>query len=319
MRTLLVVSGGDAPGINAALHRFAALAEQNDDQVVGAMGGLDGAVNGHLIDLKPNAIAPYVGLGGSFLASSRTPVLADPLNRVRLIETISRQQIDNIVLFGGDGTLRVIPPILADMGLACIGVPTTIDNDVPGTEDTIGFDTACNAAVNVIDGLLMTARALPGRIFSVETLGGKTGFLALEIAYVTNAQAVLLPEYDYEIDWLAERIQEVVNLKQLALMVLSEGIEDSRTLVGTLQQKYEIRVRDTRLGHGQRGTSPTHHDRMLASRMIDLAYRALREGRTRGTTVIQQGCISLIEDVIVDLPAKKPDYHTYQQINDLAQ
>jgi len=281
------------------------------------VGGLAGAVNGHLTDLRSELLAPVVGLGGSFLASSREPVLTDPLNRVRLIETISRQQIDNIVLFGGDGTLRTIPPILADMGLACIGVPTTIDNDVPGSEETIGFDTACSAASGVIDGLLTTARALPGRVFSVETLGGHTGFLALEIAYVANAQAVLLPEYPYEVDWLVERLHLGVQRDQAALVVLSEGIRGSRTLVDTLQQDYDLRVRDTRLGHGQRGANPTHHDRVLALHMMDLAYAALSEGRTQGTTVVQQGCMMLIDDLINELPARQPDRQLYEQINGL--
>ena len=318
MRTLLIVSGGDAPGINAALHRFATLADRNGDQVVGARGGVAGAVNGHLIDLRPDLLATVVGLGGSFLASSREPVLSDPLNRVRLIETIARQQIDNIVLFGGDGSLRAIPPILADMGLACIGIPTTIDNDVPGSADTIGFDTACNAAASVIDGLVMTARALPGRIFSVETLGGSTGFLALEIAYIANAQAVLLPEYAYETDWLVARLQAGVQRDQMALVVLSEGVATSRSLVDELQQDYDLRVRDTRLGHGQRGANPTHHDRLLALRMMDLAYAALRQGCTRGTTMVQQHCLKLVEEPVSDLPPKQPDQQLYVQINGLA-
>ncbi len=317
MRTLLIVSGGDAPGINAALHRYTTLAKHNGDQVLGAIGGIAGAVNGHLIDLQPELLAAVVGQGGSFLESSREPVLSNPLNRVRLIETVSRQQIDNIVLFGGDGTLRTIPPILADMGLICIGIPTTIDNDVPGSDDTIGFDTACNAAVNVIDGLMMTARALPGRIFSVETLGGSTGFLALAIAHVTNAQAVLLPEYPYQMDWLVAHLQQVVQRDRMALIVLSEGVAASRTLVDVLQRDYELRVRDTRLGHGQRGANPTYHDRLLAHQMMDLAYGALRQGQAQGTAVVQQGCVVLQEKLIALLPLKQPDRQLYQHINEL--
>ena len=166
--------------------------------------GLKGLLPGICLICAQSCLRHLSAQGGSHLASSRKKIMNDPLNRVKLIETISRLQIDNIVLFGGDGTLRHLPPILADMGIACIGIPTTIDNDVPGTEETIGFDTACNAAQAVIDGLLATGRALPGRIFSVETLGGHTGFLALAIAYSANASAVLIPEFDFDEGWLVE-------------------------------------------------------------------------------------------------------------------
>jgi 6-phosphofructokinase 1 len=314
---LLIVSGGDSPGINPALYRFTVLAERDGDQVVGAVGGFAGAVAGHLVDLRSDLLAPFVSQGGTYLASSRELIMNDPLNRVKLVETISRLQIDNVVLFGGDGTLRNLPPILADMGITCIGIPTTIDNDVPGTEATIGFDSACNAALRTIDGLLATGRALPNRIFSVETLGGHTGFLALAIAYAASASAVLIPEIEYDERWLAERLI-AAQAEGMALLVLSEGVETSRTLVQDLHERYGLRVRDTRLGHGQRGAPPTHCDRTLAFQMIDVAYRALHQGASGGTVVAGvDGCVRLLETTIADLPARQPDRGLYDQINDL--
>jgi 6-phosphofructokinase 1 len=317
MRTLLIVSGGDSPGINTALYRFSVLAEHAGDQVVGAIGGFEGAVAGHLVDLRSELLAPFVAQGGSYLASSRLPIMNDPLNRVKLVETISRLQINNIVLFGGDGTLRHLPPILADMGIACIGIPTTIDNDVPGTQETIGFDTACNAAHSVIDGLLATGRALPGRIFSVETLGGHTGFLALAIAYSVGASAVLIPEFEFDMAWLVERLKTAC-ADGMALLILSEGVQASRTLMHDFQEKYGLRVRDTRLGHGQRGAAPSYRDRALAFRMIDMAHQVLHDGATAGTIVVgQNGQLNLCEDMINSLPMRQPDRQCYEKINHL--
>ncbi len=317
MRTMLIVSGGDAPGINTALYRFSILAEQHGDQVVGAVGGIAGAVDGHLTDLRSAMLAPLTSVGGSFLASSREPVLNNPLHRVKLIETISRQRVDNIVVFGGDGSLKHIPLILQDMGIVCVGIPTTIDNDVPGTDETIGFDSACNAAHQVIDGVLATGRALPGRIFSVETLGGSTGFLALEIAYTCGAQAVLIPEFDYEEEWLVERLTTMARLNGAALVVLSEGVAASRTLVETLQTQHNLRVRDTRLGHGQRGAPPTQRDRWLAYRMVDAAFAGLHDRVKLGTTVIQHGQVSLCEVLVTNLETRFPDRQLYARINGL--
>jgi 6-phosphofructokinase 1 len=318
MRTLLIVSGGDAPGINAALYHFTCLSEQAGDYVVGAVGGVAGAVNGHLVDLHSEALAPVRGLGGTYLTSSREPVLRDAMNRLKLIQTISRQSIDQIVLLGGDGSLRHIPPILAEMGIACVGVPTTIDNDVPGTDETIGFDSACNAAHTVIDSLLATARALPGRIFSVETLGGSTGFLALDIARTAGAHAVLIPEYDYDESWLVDRLKWAVREYKLALLVLSEGVPASRTLVEDMQQRYNLRIRDTRLGHGQRGVAPTHRDRWLAQAMAEAAYTGLRDGLKSGTVAMQHGQITLCEGMVIGFPTRQPDRRLYEQINGLA-
>jgi 6-phosphofructokinase 1 len=317
MKTLLVVSGGDAPGINAALLQYTRLTRQNGDVTVGGVGSFAGVLAEQIIELQPEMIAPVAALGGSYLASSRDPVLRDSANRSQLSKILTSNQIENVVLFGGDGTLRNIPLILADMGIACIGIPTTIDNDVPGTEMTIGFDSACNLAHQAIDGLLATARALPGRIFSVETLGGNTGMLALDIAAAVSAQAVLVPEYAYTDDWLVQRLQDTVKHEQYALVILSEGIAASRTWVDDMQKKAGLRIRDTRLGHGQRGGPPSHRDRILAAEMARAAYDALRAGAKMGTIVVSGGKVSLHAGQLADLPPRLPDQSLYNRINGL--
>jgi 6-phosphofructokinase 1 len=317
MKTLLVVSGGDAPGINAALLQYTRLARQNGDVTLGAAGGFPGALAGQIVELQPEMIAPTAGLGGTYLSSSREPVLKDTKNRAKLSKILTSYQIDHIVLFGGDGTLRNIPPILVELGIACIGIPTTIDNDVPGTEMTIGFDSACNFAHPIIDAILATARALRGRIFSVETLGGNTGMLALAIAAAAGAHAVLVPEYTYTDEWLTQRLADAVKREQYALLILSEGVATSRTLVEDMQEKAGVKIRDTRLGHGQRGTSPSHHDRILASAMARAAYDALRANIKMGTIVVSGGKIRLHPGKLADLPPRLPDRNLYNQVNGL--
>ncbi len=146
MRTLFVVSGGDAPGINAALGNYVRLAARHGDTVVGANGGFPGLLASQIIPLNYDMLVPWMGRGGSILPSSRDPVLNQAEAGEQLQNILRDNAIDNIVLFGGNGTLRYIPPLMQKWSIPCIGLPTTIDNDVPGTEMTLGFDSACNFA-----------------------------------------------------------------------------------------------------------------------------------------------------------------------------
>src|SRR5579859_3361380 len=230
MKTLFVVSGGDAPGINMALAHYTALAEANRDSVMGAKGGFAGLFQGNIIDLATPELTLWSGQPGSYLPSSREPVLSQPDARTTLLEILAAHQIDSLVLFGGNGTFKHVLPLMADWNVACVGLPTTIDNDIPGTERTLGFDSACNFAYQAIDGIMATAHALPGRIFMVETLGGNTGFLALEVALGARADIVLMPEYESSPDWLHRRLIRAVERQGYALIVLSEGVENARTL-----------------------------------------------------------------------------------------
>jgi 6-phosphofructokinase 1 len=315
MKTLIVVSGGDAPGINAAIYNFTAPAHRNGDLVVGALGSFEGILAEQITPLAPGDLAPTIGQGGTYLASSRVPVLKDHVNHRRLVSILKKHGIDNLVLLGGEGTLTRIPDILKSHDVACVGIPATIDNDVPGTEQTIGFASACNFAHHTIDGLLATARALPGRIFSVETLGGYTGFIALDVAYVVGAHALLIPEYDYDLERVAAQLQAAVDRCRIGLAVLSEGIADSATFAEQIQAITGQRVRATVLGHGQRGSIPCHQDRKLAVQMTQMAYRALKDGVRVGTVVVRDGRVQLCPDTISALPRRVPDRAIYDSIN----
>ena len=316
MRTLFVVSGGDAPGINNVLGNYVRLAAQNGDTVLGANGGFPGLLEGQVTPLRIAQLIPWMGRGGSILASSRDPVLNqdDAGERIKAIRR--ENAVDNIVLFGGNGTLRYIPPLLRDWGIPCIGLPTTIDNDVSCTEMTLGFDSACNFAYQAVDGVMATAHALRGRIFLVETLGGTCGNLALAIAQGSDAHAVILPEYEYEDTWLANRISASLNRDGYALVVICEGSRGARTLADDIPEWTGTRVRDVRLGHAQRGGVASHRDRVLAADMAHAAYHALKDGMLSGIACVHNGNLA-IEDNLAQSSIIPPNRTLYNRINSL--
>ena len=317
MKTAIVVSGGDAPGINAAIDGYARLAAQNGASVLGAQGGLAGLLDERLAALDPALLSLLAGRGGSILQSSRAPALESPDARHRLLEIMTRHKIDNLLLFGGDGSLRHVYRLLASWGVSCVALPTTIDNDVAISDYTLGHDSACNFALQAIAGIRATAHALPGRIFMLETLGAPSGHLALEIAYASGADLVLLPEYPLELDWLAERLTGIVGGQGYALVVLSEAYPDSDKLVGELPRRCGIRVRFTALGHAQRGADPSHRDRRIARDMSRIAWRAFEAGVQNGLIALRDGALILHEGKALSGDKPPPDLGLYRFVNQL--
>lgn len=317
MKTAIVVSGGDAPGINAAIAAYAGLAGRNGDRVIGAQDGFAGLLSGQLSEIDLATVRLLSGRGGSWLSSSRAPALACDDAEERLSRVLSQQGIDNLLLFGGDGTIKFVIPRLQTWGVSCIALPTTIDNDVPGTDYTLGHDSACNYAWQTIEGIRATANALSGRIFLVETLGGYSGYLALAIAYACGADAVLLPEYDFGMDWLAERLKITVARQGYALVVLCEGATGAERLTEEIPEMTGIRVRLTRLGHAQRGAAASHMDRQRAVDMSRIAYDALKRGLRAGTVVSREGALSLQAGAGTDSLKPAPDYQQYAFVNGL--
>ena len=317
MKTCIVVSGGDAPGINAAIDSYARLAHDHGASVVGVHGGFAGLLSGDISPLDPTLLALLSGRGGSILRSSREPALAAADARDSLQSVMTSHAIDNILLFGGDGSIRFILPLLRAWDIPCIALPTTIDNDVPGAAYTLGHDSACNYARQSIAGIRSTASALPGRIFLVVTLGGFCGRLALEIAYASKADAVLLPEYDFQMRWLAERCQSAVKQRGFALVVAAEGAPNIESLPGKLADLSGIRVRETVLGHAQRGGDISHRDLVVARDMSRIAWQAFKAGARHGLVVCRDGVFALRDALATDETLPAPDYAKYAFINGL--
>lgn len=317
MKTAIVVSGGDAPGINAAIAGYSRLAYTAGDTVLGAQAGFAGLLDGNLKDIDVSVLALLAGRGGSILRSSREPVLAKAGARERLRAVMRDHAIDNLLLFGGDGTLRHVLPLLQRWGVSCIVLPTTIDNDIAGTDYTLGHDSACNFALAAVDGIRATAHALPGRIFMLETLGAPSGHLALAIASASDAHAVLLPEYEIELDWLSHRLSACVRREGQALVLLSEALPDIDRLTAEIPRRTGIRLRYTALGHAQRGADASHRDRVVAREMSRLAWRALKDDAPRAVVVFRNGELALHEDLLPPAPKPPPDYALYARINGL--
>ena len=318
MKTLVVVSGGDAPGINTTLYHVAEHAAQHGDSLIGAVGGLPAILSEHFIPLDVPALVSVAALGGSLLKSSRDAVLKDDSNRARLGEVLRQHAIDNLILFGGGGTLKYIPPIFTDLGIAYVGIPTTIDNDVPMTDLTLGFHSACDFAYPLIDGIRATGNALGGRLFTFETLGGDSGNLALAIAHGAGADGVILPEYpDLDDQWIADRLRAAIARKGHALLVYNEYILEKNQRLDRIAGLVGGRLRDTRLGHAQRGGSPVHMDRVLAREWAQLAIHALKRGVQSSITVWRDGKPVLHEGALSGA-APAPDPTLYRLINGLS-
>lgn len=313
---LAVVSGGDAPGINTALLELVQAADLHGDIVLGATGGFAGLVAGRVARLHARDLVAYAGLGGSSIRSSRDPVLKEAHGREQLATRLREHAVDDLILFGGNGTLRYIPPILADLGVATVGIPTTIDNDIGGTDTTLGFDTACNYAYHVIDGIRATAHALEGRFFTLETLGGDVGTLALAIADGAGADAVLVPEYtDYSLDHIAAHLKAAAERKGHALLVYTEFIPMREQVLRALPDMMGMRLRDTRLGHAQRGGAASHRDRVLARTWARMAIDALGGGLKMGVVVERGGRLLVHEGLLDGYAAVPPDHALYMRIN----
>jgi len=317
MKTCIVVSGGDAPGINTAIEAYARLARLGGDQVLGARNGFAGLLDDQLLEFDRSLLSLLAGRGGSILPSSRRPALQDPNARERLGDVMRRRGIDNLLLFGGDGTIRHVAPLLAGWGISCIVLPTTIDNDVAGADYTLGHDSACNFATQAVAGIRATAHALPGRIFLLETLGAPTGHLALAIAYASGADLALLPEYPLELDWLSERLKQIVARQGAALVVLSEAYPDIDRLVKEIPRRTGIRLRYTALGHAQRGADVSHRDRCVARDMSRVAWRAFKDGDRNGTVLWRAGAAILHHGSSPGEQKPPPDRHLYEYINQL--
>lgn len=315
MNTAIVVSGGDAPGINAAIDAYARLARDSGDRVVGAQDGFAGLLAGRLFELDRALLSRLSGKGGSILRSSREPVLSAPDACDRLSAVMLANDIDNLLLFGGDGSLKNALPLLERWDVPCIALPTTIDNDVAGTDYTLGHDSACNFALAAVEGIRATAGALPGRIFLLETLGGHTGYLALAIAHASSADAVLLPEYAFDLDWLAQRSRQLVERAGYALVVLCEFVPGIDNIKVALPRRSGMRLRYTALGHAQRGADASHCDRTVARDMSRLAWSALHDGLRLGTVVTRAGGLCMQEGVPPPGDKAPPDYKLYARIN----
>lgn len=291
-KILIITSGGDSPGMNAAIRAVVRSAAYFDISVLGADRGFTGLVENRLKEMTPRSVANILHRGGTVLKTDRCEAFHDPAIRAAAGERLKQQQIDGVVVIGGDGSLTGAHLLAVETGVPVVGLPGTIDNDIAGTEDSIGFDTAVNTALDAIDRIRDTAHSHE-RVFLVEVMGRSSGFIALAVGIAGGAEAVLLPDSPVDMAVLVQGLNESkARGKNSSLIVVAEGHDSAMTtnLVNTLSERGH-QARACILGHIQRGGSPTGHDRVLASCLGASAVDHLCAGYTDVMIGIQQGKI----------------------------
>jgi 6-phosphofructokinase 1 len=276
-------SGGDAPGMNACVRAVVRTTLRHDHQAVGIRRGYQGMIEGDFWAMEAHSVSNIIQLGGTILRSARSQDFRTPEGRAKAYANLRANDIDGIVAIGGDGSFtgaRIFMEEYPDIHM--VGCPGTIDNDLYGTDYTIGYDTAINTAMNAIDNIKDTANA-HDRLFFVEVMGRDAGFIAMNVGIATGAEAVLVPESKTDVNNLIDTLNSnYSNKKNSSIVVVAEGDESGGAFKLAEEVKkhcpYETKV--TILGHLQRGGRPTCMDRVRSSRMGVAAVNALLEGKS---------------------------------------
>ncbi len=275
-------SGGDSPGMNAAIRAVVRTGIYHGLEVYGIMRGYSGMVEDDIIKMESRSVANIIQRGGTILKTARCKEFFEPEGRQKAYENLKKRGIDGLVVLGGDGSFRGAQIFSNEYDIPCIGLPGTIDKDIAGTDFTIGFDTAVNTAVEAIDKIRDTADA-HDRLFVIEVMGRDAGYIALHSGIATGAENILIPEKKTVMLDILDSLAEKEKRKKLVnLIVVAEGDEfgganEVARIIKEKMPNQEVRV--AILGHIQRGGSPTCMDRLLASRMGYHAVECLMEGR----------------------------------------
>lgn len=279
----VLTSGGDAPGMNAAVRAVVRACVYYDINVYGIYKGYDGLIADNMEHLYVRSVSNILSRGGTFLLSARSAEFRTPEGRKKAFNNFRKHGLDALVVIGGDGSFTGASIFSEEFDVPVIGIPGTIDNDLAGTDFTIGFDTACNTAREAIDKIRDTASS-HDRLFFVEVMGRDAGFIAVNSAIGGGAVAMIVPEHQWSIDALIKRLRKgAASQKSSNVVVVAEGCHlgsayDIAAQVKEQLDYFDIRV--TVLGHLQRGGSPTTLDRVLASRLGVAAVEGLREGQS---------------------------------------
>ena len=296
----ILSSGGDAPGMNAAIRAVTRKALSEGIKVVGILEGYNGLINGNIVDLDTHAVSNIITHGGTILYSSRCPEFKTEEGMKKAIETCQKNEIDAVVVIGGDGTFRGATD-LTNHGIPSIGIPGTIDNDITATDYTIGFDTAMNTVLEHIDALRETCES-HARCNIVEVMGRDCGMIALYAGISAGAVVIAIPEVPFDEKFAINKLQQTRNNGKRGLIaVFSEGMSPnldhkySEYFVERLKESTGIDTRFARLGHVVRGGSPTLRDRLTATQMGANAVNCLLEGKSNVVMCVRNGRICAVD------------------------
>ncbi|MDZ7800310.1 MAG: 6-phosphofructokinase [Trueperaceae bacterium] len=278
----VLTSGGDAPGMNAAIRAVVRTSVTRGLRVSGVYRGFQGLLDDDVHELGPRSVANVIQRGGTILRTARCTPFLESSGRSEAAATMARHDIDGLIVIGGDGSFRGASKLHEEHGISVIGVPGTIDNDIFGTDVSIGFNTAINIALDAVDRLRDTA-ASHDRVFLVEVMGRNSGHIALNVGVAGGAEAILYPERTNDAKEVADLLRAAeARGKSSSVIVVAEGAYPGGAmgLERALQERTASEVRTSILGHVQRGGSPSTRDRVLASRLGFMAVEGLIQGRS---------------------------------------
>jgi len=291
----VVTSGGDAPGMNAAIRAVVRIAYSKNFQVLGFEKGWEGLLTNTFRRLTPRSVGGIIQLGGTILHTSRCPQFRKREGIKKAAETLSLNKVDGLIVIGGNGSFKAVLKLSKETSMLIVGVPATIDNDVFGTDETIGFDTAVNTAVTEIDKIRDTAISHE-RIFIVEVMGRTRGFLASTVGLTVGAEVILVPEVKYKKESIFKTIKEnSAKGKRSGIIVVAEGIGDTRKIAREIEENTGAEVRFSILGYAQRGGNPTARSRLLASLFANKGVELLSNGQENRIVGLRNGRITSIE------------------------
>jgi 6-phosphofructokinase 1 len=270
--------------MNMALWAATQRAMERGWEVLGVREGFAGLLRGDFLEISPTEMLSYARLGGTFLGTSRDPAFQAKLPQA--LKALEAAGITHLMVLGGNGSLQGAK-VLSQAGIGVVGLPATIDNDVDASEESIGFDTALNFGLLILDQFRDTAEALP-RLCALETLGGNTGFLAQAVGQAGGADVLLLPERPLPFEQLLEQTRSAIAHRRFALIVASEGYPDLENTLQALSEQVGLRLRFARPSHAMRGGRPSARDRLLARRLAEAGVEYLAQGYS-GAVLVQHG------------------------------
>ena len=284
----ILTSGGDAPGMNAAARAVVRAALKKGMRVIGIQRGYNGLIHGEMVEMNMRSVSDIIHRGGTMLYTARCVEFREWEGVLKAKKTCEETGIDGIVVIGGDGSFRGAAD-LSKAGVPCVGLPGTIDNDIACTEYTIGYDTAMNTAMEMVDKIRDTSQS-HDRCSVVEVMGRRAGYIALNTGIACGATCILVPELEMKMEDVIAKIKEAQSLgKQNFIVLVAEGVGGSNEIAKQIEEATGIESRATVLGHVQRGGNPTVRDRVEASRMGYYAVELLEKGIGNRVVGLQKG------------------------------
>ncbi|MBI5573829.1 MAG: 6-phosphofructokinase [Elusimicrobia bacterium] len=313
----IVTPGGDAPGMNACIRAVVRRAICSGFEVAGVMNGYQGLIDEILIKMDARTVSGIIQHGGTVLKSSRCAQIKTPAGLSKAVQTLKKNKIAHLVVIGGDGSIKAAEKISKN-SIPVVCIPASIDNDVFGTDETIGFDTAIDTAVDAIDKIRDTATSFD-RVFIVEVMGREHGFLAAEIGLASGAEFVLVPEIKYDINKISDELKKDQKKKKIsAIIVFAEGCGDAKKVAKQIFDCTGIDVKMSNLGYIQRGGNPSARSRNLASRFGNASVDLISRGYKNRVIVLHKGEIKSLSIQKVISGKKKINIGTLKLVEKLA-